>query len=212
MIPLHRLRQGGFVEDSLMYRQIFVIRSYEVGADRTTSVQTIVSLFQEMALCHVHLLGVAGDGFGATRSMNPLGLIWVVTRMHVEVERYPCWPEVVEIDTWVVQAGRNGMRRDWVMRCYQTGEVLARATSTWCMMHPKTRRLAKFPDVVRDEINFTFINDRFAFPPPSSSCSDQNIKIGKLNNNTAQFVKSDLKASRKDVDMNQHVSNLKYIS
>ncbi len=46
MIPLHRLRQGGFVEDSLMYRQIFVIRSYEVGADRTTSVQTIVSLFQ----------------------------------------------------------------------------------------------------------------------------------------------------------------------
>lgn len=47
MIPLHRLRQGGFVEDSLMYRQIFVIRSYEVGADRTTSVQTIVSLFQE---------------------------------------------------------------------------------------------------------------------------------------------------------------------
>ncbi len=46
MIALHRLRQGGFVEDSLMYRQIFVIRSYEVGADRTTSVQTIVSLFQ----------------------------------------------------------------------------------------------------------------------------------------------------------------------
>jgi hypothetical protein len=61
------------------------------------------------------------------------------------------------------------------------------------MMHSKTRRLAKFPDVVREEINFTFINDRFAFPPPSSSCSDQNIKIGKLNNNTAQFVKFDLK-------------------
>ncbi len=34
----------------------------------------------------------------------------------------------MEIDTWVAQAGRNGMRRDWVMRCYQTGEVLARAT------------------------------------------------------------------------------------
>jgi hypothetical protein len=47
----------------------------------------VFRVWQEMALCHVHLLGVAGDGFGATRSMNPLGLIWVVTRMHVEVER-----------------------------------------------------------------------------------------------------------------------------
>ncbi len=34
----------------------------------------------------------------------------------------------MEIDTWVAQAGRNGMCRDWVMRCYQTGEVLAHAT------------------------------------------------------------------------------------
>lgn len=46
MIPLHKLRQGGFVENCLMYRQIFVIRSYEVGADKTSSISTIFSLFQ----------------------------------------------------------------------------------------------------------------------------------------------------------------------
>jgi fatty acyl-ACP thioesterase B len=44
-----------------------------------------------MALCHVQLLGIAGDGFGATQGMNRNGLIWVVNRMHVEVERYPAW-------------------------------------------------------------------------------------------------------------------------
>ena len=46
MIPLHKLRQGGFVENCLMYRQIFVVRSYEVGADKTSSINTIFSLFQ----------------------------------------------------------------------------------------------------------------------------------------------------------------------
>lgn len=91
MIPLHQQRQGGFAENSLMYRQIFVIRSYEVGPDKSTSVREIFSLFQEMALNHVQLLGIAGDGFGATRAMNRLGLIWVVTKMQVDVERYPVW-------------------------------------------------------------------------------------------------------------------------
>lgn len=46
MIPLHKLRQGGFVENCFMYRQVFVIRSYEVGADKTTSIDKIFSLFQ----------------------------------------------------------------------------------------------------------------------------------------------------------------------
>lgn len=45
---LHRLFEGEFVENSnrLLYRQMFVIRSYEVGADKTTDITTIISFFQ----------------------------------------------------------------------------------------------------------------------------------------------------------------------
>lgn len=92
LIPLHQLRQGGFADDdALVYRQLFVIRSYEVGADKSTSIREILSFFQEMALNHVQLLGIAGDGFGATHAMNRQGLIWVVTKMQVDVARYPAW-------------------------------------------------------------------------------------------------------------------------
>lgn len=34
----------------------------------------------------------------------------------------------MEVDTWVGASGKNGMRRDWIVRSYQTGQVLARAT------------------------------------------------------------------------------------
>ncbi|CAK9868348.1 unnamed protein product [Sphagnum jensenii] len=207
MIPLHKLRQGGFVENCLMYRQVIVIRSYEVGPDMTISIDTIFRLFQEMALCHVQLLGIAGDGFGATQGMNRNGLIWVVNRMHVEVERYPAWPEVVEIDSWVGSSGKNGMRRDWVMSSYRTGEVLARATSKWCMMDATTRRLARIPEEVQAEIVPCFIQDRFAFPQPKI-CP----KIQRIDNDSAQYLSSHLKSCRGDLDVNQHVSNLKYIS
>lgn len=36
--------------------------------------------------------------------------------------------EVVEIDTWVMASGKNGMRRDWLLRDYKSGQILARAT------------------------------------------------------------------------------------
>lgn len=36
--------------------------------------------------------------------------------------------DVVEIDTWVDAAGKNGMRRDWIIRDYNTREIITRAT------------------------------------------------------------------------------------
>lgn len=34
----------------------------------------------------------------------------------------------MEIDTWVAGEGKNGMRRDWLVTDFNTGEILARAT------------------------------------------------------------------------------------
>ena len=36
--------------------------------------------------------------------------------------------DVVEVDTWVSPSGKNGMRRDWLLRDYKTGEILTRAS------------------------------------------------------------------------------------
>ncbi|KAF2310904.1 hypothetical protein GH714_018297 [Hevea brasiliensis] len=70
-------------------------------------------------------------------------LIWVVSKLQVQVDQYPicvikenssaggtsCRGEVVEIDTWVGASGKNGMKRDWLIRSQATGHVFARATS-----------------------------------------------------------------------------------
>lgn len=39
-------RLGTFVEGSLVYRQQFVIRSYEIGPDRTATMETLMNLLQ----------------------------------------------------------------------------------------------------------------------------------------------------------------------
>ncbi|KAH9322787.1 hypothetical protein KI387_017426, partial [Taxus chinensis] len=120
-------RQGRLMKMGVAYRQTVVVRSYEVGPDKTATIETFLNLFQETALNHVWMSGLLGDGMGATHGMISNDLIWVVSRMQVQVESYPVWGEVAEIDTWVGGSGKNGMRRDWLLRCNRTGQVFARA-------------------------------------------------------------------------------------
>ncbi|XP_060215791.1 palmitoyl-acyl carrier protein thioesterase, chloroplastic-like [Lycium barbarum] len=194
-------RQGLIVEGA--YRQTVVIRSYEVGPDKVATIESILNLLQETALNHVWMSGLLSDGFGATHGMMKNNLIWVVSRMQVQIDHYPIWGEIIEIDTWVGASGKNGMRRDWQIRSQATGLVFARATSTWVMMNQKTRRLSKMPEEVRSEISPWFINKQ--------SIKEENpIKIEKLDD-TAKYVLSNLKPKRNDLDMNHHVNNVKYV-
>ncbi|CAK9145175.1 unnamed protein product [Ilex paraguariensis] len=199
-------RQGLIIEEGVgyrVYRQTVVVRSYEVGPDKSATIESILNLLQETALNHVWMSGLLGDGFGATHGMMRNNLIWVVSRMQLQVDHYPIWGEVMEIDTWVGASGKNGMRRDWLLRSHATGLVFARGTSTWVMMNQQTRRLSKMPDEVRAEISPWFIEKQaIKYEIPE--------KIEKLDDK-AKYVNSGLKPKRSDLDMNHHVNNVKYV-
>lgn len=197
-------RLGRLVQGNLVYRQKFSIRSYEVGADMSGSIETMMNHLQETALNHVCVAGMNGDGFGSTHEMTRLNLIWVVTRMQVHVERYPSWGDVVEIDTWVAGSGKNSLRRDWLVRDYKTGYILAQATSTWVMMNRNTRKLSKFPEAVKNEISPYYLE---------RTVIDQSHheKLEKLGDDTAQYIHSNLTPRWTDLDVNRHVNNVKYI-
>ncbi|KAG6389904.1 hypothetical protein SASPL_151379 [Salvia splendens] len=196
-------RHGEIVDEGFGYRQTVVIRSYEVGADKTATIESLLNLLQETALNHVWMSGLLSDGFGATHGMMRNNLIWVVSRMQVQADHYPIWGEVMEIDTWVGASGKNGMRRDWLLRSQATGIVFVRATSTWVMMNKETRRLSKMPDEVRAEIAPWFI-EKYAIEEEGPE------KIEKLDDK-ARYVHSNLKPNRSDLDMNNHVNNVKYL-
>lgn len=195
---------GRIVQDGLVFRQNFSIRSYEIGADRTASIETLMNHLQETALNHVKTAGLLGDGFGSTPEMSIRNLIWVVTKMQVKVDRYPTWGDVVQVDTWVSASGKNGMRRDWIIHDCKTGQILTRASSVWVMMNKLTRRLSKIPDEVRGEIEPYFMNS-----PPV--VEEDGRKLQKLDDNTADFVRTGLTPRWGDLDINQHVNNVKYI-
>ncbi|XP_020585322.1 palmitoyl-acyl carrier protein thioesterase, chloroplastic-like [Phalaenopsis equestris] len=195
---------GKFVQDGLAFRQNFSIRSYEIGADRTASIETLMNHLQETALNHVRVAGLMDDGFGATPEMSKRNLIWVVAKMHVLVEKYPSWGDVVQVDTWVSPSGKNGMRRDWHVIDCQTRETIVKATSVWVLMNKTTRKLSKMPDEVRAEIGPYFLER-------AAVLDEDSRKLPKLDHDTAHYVRKNLTPRWGDLDVNQHVNNVKYI-
>lgn len=53
--PLHAVLLGRFVEDQFVYRQTFIIRSYEIGPDKTATMETLMNLLQVCELVAVSL-------------------------------------------------------------------------------------------------------------------------------------------------------------
>ncbi|KAD0916814.1 hypothetical protein E3N88_43554 [Mikania micrantha] len=205
LVDLDPFGLGKFVQDGLLFHQNFSIRSYEIGADRTASIETLMNHLQETALNHAKSVGLMGDGFASTPEMFKRSLFWAVTKMRVIIDRYPTWGDVVEVSTWVALNGKNSIRRDWLIRDCKTGEILTRASSNWVIMNKDTRRLSKIPDEVRGEIEHYFVD---APPVVDDDCR----KFQRLDETTADYVRKGLTARWSDLDVNQHVNNVKYIS
>uniref|UniRef100_O04792 Acyl-[acyl-carrier-protein] hydrolase n=1 Tax=Garcinia mangostana TaxID=58228 RepID=O04792_GARMA len=203
-----RLRLGSLTEDGLSYKEKFIVRCYEVGINKTATVETIANLLQEVGCNHAQSVGYSTGGFSTTPTMRKLRLIWVTARMHIEIYKYPAWSDVVEIESWGQGEGKIGTRRDWILRDYATGQVIGRATSKWVMMNQDTRRLQKVDVDVRDEYLVHCPRElRLAFPEENNSSLK---KISKLED-PSQYSKLGLVPRRADLDMNQHVNNVTYI-
>eukprot|EP00253_Pinus_taeda_P000340 PITA_00340 len=203
-----RLRPGGLAPDGFSYKENFTIRCYEVGVNRTATIEAVANLLQEVACNHAQSVGFSTDGFATTPTMRKRHLIWVAARMHIEVYKYPAWGDVTEIETWCQSEGKIGTRRDWILKDATTENIIGRATSTWVMMNQDTRRLYRVTDDVRDEYMIHCPKSpRLAFPEENNNSSK---KIPKLDD-PAQHSRSGLMPRRADLDMNQHVNNVTYI-
>ncbi|KAF9690048.1 hypothetical protein SADUNF_Sadunf01G0155400 [Salix dunnii] len=196
---------GRLLQDGLVYRQNISVRSFEIGGDRKMSFGALLSHLQDTALNQSIITELLVDGFGSTREMSRNNLIWVVSTLHVVVDRYPTWTEVVEVDTWMYASGKNGLGRDWIFRDSKTGETLANATSVYVMMNRETRKLSKISKEMRDEL------EPYLMDCECPIINKDSRKILKLDVSTADQGCTGLSPGWKDMDINQHVSNVKYI-
>ncbi|XP_015869379.1 palmitoyl-acyl carrier protein thioesterase, chloroplastic [Ziziphus jujuba] len=197
---------GRLLECGLVFEQNFLIRSSELGADSKASIGALTNILQESALNHVKGAGILAEGFGSTPEMSRRNLIWVVYRMQIVVDSYPSWGDVIQVNTWTCASGRNGMRREWIVRDYKTGKTLLRAACVYVMMNKTTRKISKFIKEIREETKNIFME----ITEPIINHEDAK-KLRALDVDTADNVQAGLLPKWSDLDVNQHVKHVKYI-
>ncbi|KAJ4952441.1 hypothetical protein NE237_029273 [Protea cynaroides] len=196
---------GGVVKDSRIFCENFTIRSYDMGPNRKASIETLMNLLQETALNHIKNMGMMKDGLGSTPSMTGKSLIWVLTKMHLVVDHYPSWGDEVQLDTWFTPSEKNGQGIYWTIRDSQTNKTLARANSMLVMMNKDTRKLRKMPEEVRREMESQYID--------CSPIQDEDGSriLANFDYRNMDYVRTGLTPRWNDLDVNQHVNNVKYI-
>ena len=78
------------------------VRSYEVNWRSQMTMPAMMHLCQEIAFQHADMAGFGWNG------MIEKQLFWVLSRMRMDILRYPVWNESIKISTWSV--GGEGLQ------------------------------------------------------------------------------------------------------
>ncbi|MEL6820838.1 MAG: acyl-ACP thioesterase domain-containing protein [Calditrichota bacterium] len=167
------------------------VRSYETGSQGRLKFVTLCDWLQESGWKNAEYMGL---GHTYLSSKN---LAWVLSRMYVRLVELPRWGEAVKLLTWPSGRDKLFCYRDF--RILNADEVvIAEATTTWFVIDMLKRRPQRtdsyFPEGV---------------PEPLASVLPDRLK--KLESPTTAVEVGSWPVRYRDLDMNLHVNNVRYI-
>lgn len=125
------------------------------------------------------------------------GLVWVVSRLEVVMDRYPTMGETVQVETFPMPIRRWFFPRYFIFRD-ASGAELGRAGSLWLLLDWNTRRMAK-PDAIAH-----LLPDNSDLIAPLGLPATVTEVDGESTHGL--FI-----PQYTDLDVNQHVNNTKYM-
>lgn len=149
----------------------------------------LLNYLQSVAGYHAALLGVS------VADLVKNGHTWVLSRIHLAMERYPRGGDTIRIKTWLSVRDTLFTVRDFELLDVD-GEPIGRATTSWAVLSLATRRLVKLNDVLPIyPLNpERAVNDTFRTLPPLEM-TEYELRLPVL---------------RGDLDINRHVNNTVY--
>jgi len=166
------------------------VHSYDVDFSRCLAVDALSRWCLEAAWNHAEQLGI---GFAALAERK---LLWVLSRLLVQIDAYPKWGEMLELSTW--PRGINGVfaLRDFEVRNLG-GLHLASATSSWIVLSEGTHRPQRI--------------NKLLLHMPAEQRQAVGRDAAKIMEGDAGVVRLCTVARYSDIDVNHHVNSATYI-
>jgi len=176
---------------NLLWTEEFKIRAYEVGPNGRVTLQSIFNYMQEAAGNHAFELGVSVD------KLLKQNLTWVLSRVHLRVDKYPFWKQGVTIETWPADKDGFYAIRDFRI-LDEKGSEIGQATSSWMMLdiiHRKPILIPEYIEEMKNKDQGRALDDRFEKLPKLERIDSEKLFNVRLS----------------DLDLNQHVNSVNYL-
>ena len=171
------------------YQTDYEIMSFNVDYQNRAHLSALMNYLQDAARLHS-----IAERFSVF-DLQAKGVTWVISRYHLQIQRYPEMGEIIAVKTWASGKHSFYALREFEISDARQKRILA-ATSSWMIIDLKDRRPVKINDFFPDELilNKRLIEDDFPVLPV----------VERLN------FKSNFKAWFEDLDFNRHVNNVAY--
>ena len=175
---------------TLLFEKEFPVLFHELGHNGCLGPVTLLNFMQTSASLHAAQLGVSAA------DLRPRGLTWVISRIHLVIDRYPRARESVLLRTWPAIREVFFTNREFEL-WNAKGQPLGRASTSWAVISIASRRpvklegnLPSYPLLPRRALN-----DNFESLPPFEARG---------------FSELTFRVLRSNLDLNNHVNNTVY--
>jgi acyl-ACP thioesterase len=173
----------------LIYQKNIKIEPAQCEENNYLTLSSLLDFLQTIAGKHADILH-----FGIT-DLNRENDTWVLSRLRVDIDRWPHQGEELILKTWPKGVDRLFAVRDFMLYD-MLGNVIVRAASYWLVIDKKTKRPKMMSNI------FT------ALDYPLLSAIDN--KLGKTPALQHPEYSSEIMVSENEIDINGHVNNIWY--
>ncbi len=178
----------------MKYTKEYTVNGFEIGPDYLLKRPLVAAYFQNTMACEFDDLGLAAF------HLQEEGKSWVLTDIRIDYHsRMPRWRSRITVDVWTRKIHGFRIYRDFTG--YDAdGNLIARGTSSWIVIDEAARRPQK-PGAIAEKICIT---EEEVFP---------GFRFGKLDPaESGERTEWSFTVTSFDIDFNNHMSNLRYIT
>ncbi len=174
-----------------VWKEERTIESFDVDTNGKLKCHALSAFLLNSAWKHVQNTEI---GF---QKMSARGLIWVLSKLQLSIERMPDWGDQIVIETWSKGIEKLCALRDFLVLS-TGGDKLCLATSAWLILDRKSYRPQKLDQLMKD------------FPCiPERSVIDTNLK--KIPEVSGGQSRSEFHVAYSDIDVNKHATATRYL-
>ena len=175
-----------------IFEKKYTVQVNDIDFRQQLKLSSLFVYLQDMATEHGYRIGVGRDVL-----QKKYGIIWVLTRVKVDILRYPRFKEEIIIETWPEQPGKLEFNRNFIIYD-KNNNIIAKAISQWVLIDFNTRKLRRS----------SILEEKF---PESNRESAIDCNLGKIKPTGSLVLSYKKTVGYSDIDLNEHLNNAKYI-